>query len=541
MSHRSSFVLFALGLSLAILVPSVPLRAAPPQTNEIILHVGQQMSLSAAGVKSYSAGVSGVVEVRLSKEGDQFVLVALKPGFTTLLVFMLDGREVLHRIQVIGESEAADDSIRVSPKDNIRLDLYFVQVSQEEGHQLGVAYPDSIGGKATLSADLNLLSGRLTDASLGVADQVLPRLDLAQRSGWARVSRQAAVVAENGKQAEFRSGGEVNVPIQGALTAEVRSIVYGSQVTVEPRFDRESGRIELHVGAEVADLTTDGGTGIPGRQVAKLDTVVNLDLGKSLVLAGLNSARESRGRRGLPGLSRIPILGALFGSRMRASEEIKNLLFIVPSVVQAVPLSERNLVEEMLRVYEGFHGDTGSVQLLERSPGKSASKRDALSAAELFDAGKRFLAASDLVRAEQYLASALGQGFDERACVPPLLEATVRGSRLRSALSYAEPALIRHQNDRALRQLVAAIHLVLGDLKTAEQNLRKALAITDDQAESHYLLALVLGRRNGEPEERVHAWQRYLELAPEGPHAEEARAALREIAPTHPQPLREGA
>ena len=527
MSHRTSPVLFALWVFLALALPIFPLRAATPQTNEIMLQVGQQMSLSAAGVKSYSAGVSGVVEVRLSKEGDQFVLVALKPGFTTLLVFMLDGREVLHRIQVIGESEAADESIRVSPKDNIRLDLYFVQVSQEEGHQLGVAYPDSIGGKATLSADLNLLSGRLTDASLGVADQVLPRLDLAQRSGWARVSRQAAVVAENGKQAEFRSGGEVNVAIQGALTAEVRSIVYGSQVTVEPRFDRESGRIELHVGAEVADLTSDGGTGIPGRQVAKLDTVVNLDLGKSLVLAGLNSARESRGKRGLPGLSRIPILGALFGSRTRASEEVKNLLFIVPSVVQAVPLSERNLVEEMLRVYEGFRGDTGSVQLLERTPRKSAPKRDALSAAELFDAGKRFLAASDLVRAEQYLASALGQGFDERACVPALLEATLRGSRLRSALSYAEPALIHHPNDRKLRQLVAAIHLVLGDLKTAEQNLRKVLASNDDQPESHYLLALVLGRRNGEPEERTRAWQRYLELAPEGRHADEARAALR--------------
>jgi hypothetical protein len=360
---------------LGVLSMALPAHAASaPEINDLTLQPGQQLSLSAAGVKSYSAGVAGVVEVRLSKEGDQFVLVALKPGFTTLLLFMLDGREVHYRIQVLGEPPGMPEDIHVAPKDNIRLDLYFVQVSQDAGHQLGIAFPDSIGGSATVTADFNLLAGRLTDASLGIADQVLPRLDLAQRSGWARVSRQAAVVAENGKQAEFRSGGEVNVPIQGALTAEVRAISYGSQVTVEPRFDGESGRIELHVGAEVADLTNDSGTGIPGRQLAKLDTVVNLDLGKSLVLAGLNSARESKSTRGLPGLSKIPIVGALFGSRSRSSEETKNLLFIVPSVVQAVPQAERDLVQEMLSVYRDFHGSMENVRLLELQPGGSPSR-----------------------------------------------------------------------------------------------------------------------------------------------------------------------
>lgn len=372
MRHRlrlwlSSVLGFWLLLGLVLPAHGLP---AVPEIHELTLQLGQQVSLSAAGVKSYSAGVAGVVEVRLSKDGEQFVLVALKPGISTLLLFMLDGREVHHRVQVVGTTPEVSQAIRVAPEDNIRLDLYFVQVSQDDGSQLGVAFPESIGGTAAINADFNLLSGQLTDASLGIADQVLPRLDLAQRSGWARVSRQAAVVAENGKQAEFRSGGEVNVAIQGALTAEVRAISFGSQVTVAPRFDRESGRIELQVGAEVADLTSDGGTGIPGRQLAKLDTVVNLDLGKSLVLAGLNSAREARGTRGLPGLSRIPILGALFGSRNRSSEEIKNLLFIVPSVVQAVPLGERNLVEEMLRAYQAFEGEVRDVRLLEVQPGK---------------------------------------------------------------------------------------------------------------------------------------------------------------------------
>lgn len=338
------------------------------------LRVGDQASLSAQGVKSYSEGMPGIVEVRLPKDGEQFVLLALRPGNTTLLLFMLDGREVQVRMHVVSDlGEPTGEQIRVAAQDNIRLDFYFVQVSQGYGHQLGIGYPESVGGSATLNATMDLRTAGITDASLGIADQVLPRLDIAQRAGFARVSRQAAVVAENGKQAAFRSGGEVNVAIQGALTAEVRSIQFGSQITVQPRFDKDNNRIELQVGAEVSDLTHDSGA-IPGRTVATLDTVVNLDLGKSLVLAGLNASSDAKSTSGLPGLSRIPILGGLFGSHSRRSEETKNLLFIVPSVVQAVPIRERNLIDEMLRVYQAYDGDIANVKLLDPGPRMPADK-----------------------------------------------------------------------------------------------------------------------------------------------------------------------
>jgi Flp pilus assembly secretin CpaC len=341
---------------------------AQPMFRDIHMQNGEQTTIPAQGVKSYSEGVPGIVEVRLSREGEHFVLLALRPGKTTLLLFMHDGREQQLRIHV--ESDTTDpDQISVQTADNVRLDLYFVQVHADYGHQLGIAYPANIGGSVTLQADFNLRSGGLGEASLGIADQVLPRLDIAQRSGWARVARHAAVIAENGKQAQFHSGGEVNVPIQGALTAEVRSISYGSRISIEPRFDKESGRIELRVGAELADLSDDGGTGIPGRHIARLDTVVNLDLGKSLVLAGLDSQSSAKSRAGLPGLSAIPILGGLFGTHARRQEETKNLLLIVPTVVQAVAQRERDLVLEMLHVYERFDGDVDEVELLRATAG----------------------------------------------------------------------------------------------------------------------------------------------------------------------------
>jgi predicted Zn-dependent protease len=148
------------------------------------------------------------------------------------------------------------------------------------------------------------------------------------------------------------------------------------------------------------------------------------------------------------------------------------------------------------------------------------------SAAELHAAGLRFLGAGDLLRAEQYFASALQQGYDERACIEGLLVATVRASRLRSALAYARPALDRFPWDRRLRQLVASIHYALGELTQAARELARVLDQEEAQPEAHYLLWRVRVREGAAADLRREPLRRYLELAPAGPHAEEARAAL---------------
>lgn len=362
---------------LAVLVAglwcSTAQAALPEAPRELFMVVGDQVTLPAQGVKSYSEGIAGVVEVRVPRDGGEFVLVALRPGVTTLLFFLFDGREREVRVHVEGQDLPTTNPLAVAPADNVRLDLYFVQVSESSGHDLGIAYPESIGGTARLSAGFDVTRGALSEASIGIADQILPRLDMAQRSGRARISSTASVVSVNGKQALYNSGGEVNVRVQGALTAEVRPIRYGSQLQMAPRFDPEARRVELTITAEIAALSDDGGTGIPGRQVSTVNTVVNLDLGKSLVLAGLSSETDAHSARGLPWLSRIPVLGALFGTQGFRRERVRNYLVIVPCVVQAVASEERRVVDELLHAYQEFDGDVGVLTLDSAALGETSA------------------------------------------------------------------------------------------------------------------------------------------------------------------------
>ncbi len=344
----------------------------PVQEEELSLAVGEQRVLPTDNVRSYSEGAKGIVDVRLTKDSSQFIVVALRPGTTTLLFLMLDGAERHYKITVADPNGPKRNGAAgtVEARDNIRLDFYFVQVSHNYGHQLGLGFPGSVA--PTFSAAYDFKAGVLESATAVIQSQALPRLDIAQASGWAKVMRQAAVVTANGEKASFSGGGEVNVPIQGALTSGVQKIPFGSVVEVEPVYDSKSGRIELRLHADISELESDRGTGIPGRVTAQLDTIVNLELGQSLVLAGLTAKSERSSKSGLPGLSQIPIFGVLFGSHSHTEDESENVVLIVPSVVDSVSMQDRARLTDALRRYTDYTGDLkeGSFVPVIKTPAK---------------------------------------------------------------------------------------------------------------------------------------------------------------------------
>ncbi|MBN1656262.1 MAG: pilus assembly protein N-terminal domain-containing protein [Deltaproteobacteria bacterium] len=347
---------------------------------QLTFEVGEQEVISSDGVQSYSEGTPGIIDVRLTKDGSQFVLVGRQPGVTTLLFIMMNGDEQHYRIVVSdSQSRSKRDVLReeqpgrVVPRDNIRLDFYFVQLSTAYRHQIGLGWPGAVSG-GQFSASFDLMSGSLTEATAVVTDQALPRLDIAQSNGWAKLLRQAAVITVNGGEATFSGGGEVNVPIQGALTSGVNKIEFGSHIKIQPRYDRESSRIELAIHADVSDLSDDSGTGVPGRITSTLDTKVNLELGQSLVLAGLTSRSQTRNQTGLSFFSQIPIIGILFGSNAVRNQESENLVFILPTVVDAVSMKARGRVAEALAIYRDFSGDLGEVRLVD--PPKQQAKQN---------------------------------------------------------------------------------------------------------------------------------------------------------------------
>jgi pilus assembly protein CpaC len=355
------------GLILLVAMVELNVAAEIEGARSMVVRVGEQKSLSARGIRSYSEGAPGLADIRVTRDQSRFVIVGKQEGTTSLLLIKNDGSQIQYSIRVI----AADADKGFGSRENIRLDLYFVSIQDRYSHQIGLNWPGNIGSTITPSQAAIAItggSGQATQSAFQILPQtVLPSFDLAQAKGWAKMYRQATLVTANGTEAVFTSGGEFNVQVQNNLTVNVQAIEFGTKVTVLPKYDSKTGRIELEIVADVSDLDAEKGVrGIPGRITSHVETLVNLELGQSVSLAGIRARTERRRKNGIPGLALIPFIGALFGTLSRETEDNESYMLVVPSVVEPISLSQRNRVEEALRVYESFHGGVDGHQLMDQ-------------------------------------------------------------------------------------------------------------------------------------------------------------------------------
>ena len=191
---------------------------------------------------------------------------------------------------------------------------------------------------ATLANALNLFVFR-PDLNLGATIEALEGRNLLQ------ILAEPNVLAMNGKQASFLSGGEFPVPVVqggsnvGAVTIQFRE--FGVRLnflpTITPR-----GTIRLQVSPEVSSLDYANGIEIQGFTVPaiatrKVQTEVELENHQSFAIAGLLDNRFNETLDKIPGIGSIPILGKLFQSRVLNKSNSELLVMVTPEIVRPIP------------------------------------------------------------------------------------------------------------------------------------------------------------------------------------------------------------
>jgi len=410
--QRIAFVLVAL---ISSYLPLSAAAAPVTATEEMSLAVGENRTIPATDVHSFSNASDTVAEVKVPQNGAQFVIVGRRPGTTTLLLLMKDGREVMWKINVFAQpvqvveselSELLGDTPgirvrRVGPrffieggvttepelerikhvadlyqgqveslvvlggvaadrKINLRVELYFVQYEKTRNLQIGISWPETIGGNAfgTFNFAWDFLTKSTTTATAALVDQPLPGLDMATRNGWAKVLKHSTLITANGVEAEYENGGAQWFPANNGLTSTIREIKFGTTLKVLPRYDPKRGEMLITVGADTTDLTppVTSSTVLPSQVNSKLNTQVAMKLGQSLVLSGIRSSLLRHSNNGIPWLSQIPIIGHLFGSKSTEESELEGAVFIVPSVLDNVPQHNAELVRKTIDKFEHYEG-----------------------------------------------------------------------------------------------------------------------------------------------------------------------------------------
>ncbi|MET0291466.1 MAG: pilus assembly protein N-terminal domain-containing protein [Steroidobacteraceae bacterium] len=224
----------------------------------------------------------------------------------------------------------------------IEVDVRIVEVRQDQLKELGLRWDDSIPGPSVGAAigEMPLLSPlppsvTAPAAYFSLATAIGSRINLLERKGLARVLAEPRLTCRSGAVARFVAGGEIPLPVSDGLgSTDVEYKEYGIILEVRPRAD-DTGSIHAEVTAELSQIDEAVRVqSFPGFLKRTTSTAVNLKAGETLVLAGLLTTETSRDRRGVPGLSRVPLAGGVFRSRQQRERQTELLILLRPRTVQ---------------------------------------------------------------------------------------------------------------------------------------------------------------------------------------------------------------
>jgi general secretion pathway protein D len=160
--------------------------------------------------------------------------------------------------------------------------------------------------------------------------------------GNVRILSRPIIQAENNKEAKILVGEQRpfvqvfrSLPTGDAVRDQIvqyRDV--GTSLSILPTINPD-GYVNLQVKQEVSNATSEVGpiAGAPVISTRELSTHLFVRDGQTAVLGGLVSRERDRNRSGIPFLSAIPILGALFGSTKNVDSNTELFLFLTPHIV----------------------------------------------------------------------------------------------------------------------------------------------------------------------------------------------------------------
>ncbi len=227
----------------------------------------------------------------------------------------------------------------------VQLSVRVAEVSRTKLRELGSSWASS--GNGTSFASTNSLASLFETANLFISNTGLgsaASIRALQTSGAIRSLAEPNVIAMSGQQASFLAGGEFPIPVIQSDGQKVNVTVvfkeYGVRLNFKPTIIDED-HIQLELEPEVSTIDFQNGVKfqgylIPALKTRRAKTGIELRDGQSFALAGLLDNSESNTLSKVPGLSSIPILGALFKSKSYEKKETELVFFCTANIIKPV-------------------------------------------------------------------------------------------------------------------------------------------------------------------------------------------------------------
>lgn len=208
----------------------------------------------------------------------------------------------------------------------------------------GLLNPTTVG-KSGATIEGSIGSAGLGDFALRVMGigglDIEGTLRAASAAGEVRILTRPVVLATNNQTAEIVVGSQRPfIQVQRSLPTDAASrdqiVQYkdvGTKLTVRPTISMD-GSVQLEVTQEVSTATSELAFNAPVIATRSVSTQLLVRDGQTVALGGLTDRQKEKRQEGLPLLSRIPLLGGLFGTATRQTIETELFIFLTPRVIR---------------------------------------------------------------------------------------------------------------------------------------------------------------------------------------------------------------
>jgi general secretion pathway protein D len=185
-------------------------------------------------------------------------------------------------------------------------------------------------------------------------------LNLLDTYGTTKVIANPHIAALDNQKATIKVGTKIPINqqstvggVNNVITTTSQYIDTGVLLQVTPHINA-GGLVQLDVQAEVSNPAVPVTSGdAPAINTRSVQTFIAVQSGQTMVMGGLIQDSKQNSSEGLPLISRIPILGGLFGAQELKNDRTELVLFITPRVVET-EADIRSIVDDLRKKMENM-------------------------------------------------------------------------------------------------------------------------------------------------------------------------------------------
>jgi len=251
-----------------------------------------------------------------------------------------------------GATPTIDNELSVTAPVQVTLNVRIAEMSREVVRNLGINW-SAITQFGVVGRIYQVLSYSAAGSSVSVANCATCQgigvngvIDALASDNLAQILAEPNLTVMSGQTASFQVGGEYPIPVASGTSNQITVTYkdYGVLLSFVPTV-LSNGEINLHVSPQVSDLNTANAIqtasnglsiSIPGLNIRRAETTVELGSGQSFAIAGLLEQNTAHNVSGIPGAGDIPLLGALFKDNQFQRTETELVIIVTPYIVRPV-------------------------------------------------------------------------------------------------------------------------------------------------------------------------------------------------------------